>query len=136
MRPSLKALPPVEWSIMCLLWQHGPLTVQETQKLSPRHSITALSTILRRLETKGYVTTTSEASPTPGRRPDRFHPRVDYLEGLETALQQFLTDYTFNDPQRLSLVSKMLQGRLSLDHEVPGTKEPRPAVGMLARSNG
>jgi Penicillinase repressor len=90
MKPSPRALPPSEWRIMYLLWQHGPLTVLETQKFSPEHSVTTIATFLKRLAAKGYLTTTLEpSSPAGGRPPERFYPTVDYSAGLDVVVQQF-----------------------------------------------
>jgi hypothetical protein len=119
MKPSPRALPPSEWRIMYLLWQHGPLTVLETQKFSPEHSVTTIATFLKRLAAKGYLTTTLEpSSPAGGRPPERFYPSVDYSTGLEAVVQQFLSDYIFNDPRGLSSLAKTVQERLSPGGEV------------------
>jgi hypothetical protein len=113
---------------MYLLWQHGPLTVLETQKFSPEHSITTIATFLKRLVAKGYLTTTLEASsPAGGRPPERFYPSVDYSTGLDAVVQQFLSDYIFDDPRGLSSLAKTVQDRLSLGGEVRGLQDNEEA---------
>lgn len=128
MKPSPKALPPSEWRIMYLLWQHGPLTVVETQKFSPEHSITTIATFLKRLAAKGYLTTTLEpSSPAGGRPPERFYPSVDYSAGLEVVVQQFLADYIFNDPRGLSSLAKTVEERLLRGGEVQERQDTEEA---------
>jgi len=113
MKPALKALPPSEWRIMYMLWRHGPLTVAEVHKLSPDHNLTTVATFLKRLAAKGYLTTTLErSSPAGGRPPERFYPRVDYAEGLELVVHEFLADYLFSDPAGLAYLVDTAQQRL------------------------
>ena len=62
---------------------------------------------------KGYLTTTLErSSPAGGRPPERFYPRVDYAEGLELVVHEFLADYLFSDPAGLSYLADTVQQRL------------------------
>jgi hypothetical protein len=113
MKPALKALPPSEWRVMYLLWRHGPLTVAEVHRLSPDHNLTTVATFLKRLVAKGYLTTTLErSSPAGGRPPERFFPRIDYAQGLELVVHEFLADYLFNDPAGLAYLTDTVQQHL------------------------
>src|SRR5436305_7243303 len=128
MGTSLKPLPPSEWRIMYLLWRHGPLTVLEAQRLSPDHNVNTIATFLRRLETKGYVSSVPLASsPQGGRPPERFYPRVDYSTGLELVVQTFLAEYIFADPDGLSHLARTAQEELGLAQE---------RIGTAKRANG
>jgi hypothetical protein len=95
------------------LARHGPLTVAEVHKLSPDHNLTTVATFLKRLAAKGYLTTTLErSSPAGGRPPERFFPRVDYAQGLELVVHEFLADYLFSDPAGLTYLADTVQQRL------------------------
>jgi predicted transcriptional regulator len=131
MKPSLKALPPSEWRIMYILWKHGPLTVLETQKLTPEHSVTTVATFLKRLVAKGYLTTALErSSPAGGRPPERFYPRVDYSTGLELVVQEFLADYIMGDPAGLSYLITTAQERLSTRDEILAAADRRDGAHL------
>ena len=115
---------------MYLLWKHGPLTVAEVHRLSPDHNLTTVATFLKRLVSKGYLSTALEpSSPVGGRPPERFYPRVDYSTGLELVVRQFLADYLFGDPDGLSFLATTAQQRLSAVNEAPpapGSANVRP----------
>jgi len=131
MKTSLKALPPSEWRVMYLIWQHGPLTVAEAHSMSADHSLTTVATFLKRLVAKGYLSTVLErSSPAGGRPPERFYPRVDYAMGLELAVREFLADYLFSDPAGLSYLAQTVQQSLSAVDEAlpaPGNGRHRPS---------
>lgn len=50
-------LTPKEEELMRLLWEHGPIAVSQLVELypEPRPHVNTISTVVRRLESKGYV---------------------------------------------------------------------------------
>jgi predicted transcriptional regulator len=61
--PLIKALTAVELEMMNVLWQIGPCSIAQVQtKLLPQRELayTSISTIVRILEQKGYVTSRKE----------------------------------------------------------------------------
>jgi predicted transcriptional regulator len=62
-RPSLKELTAVELEMMNVIWRIGPCSVAQVQeRLRPQRELayTSVSTIVRILEQKGYVTSKKE----------------------------------------------------------------------------
>jgi predicted transcriptional regulator len=60
-KPDRKALTPVELEMMNVLWRLGPCTVSQVrEELKPERDLaySSVSTIVRILEQKGYVTST------------------------------------------------------------------------------
>jgi len=112
-------LPPSLWRIMRLIWQHGPLTAVETHRLSPAQRPSTVSTSLKGLVARGYLTTALEA--TGGRPRKRYYPCVDYSTSRKQVVRRFLDDYLFSDPTGLALLAQTVQQNLSAGHE------PRPS---------
>ncbi|MDE7473893.1 MAG: BlaI/MecI/CopY family transcriptional regulator, partial [Muribaculaceae bacterium] len=50
-------LTPKEEELMCLLWEHGPILISRLVALypDPKPHVNTVSTVLRRLEAKGFV---------------------------------------------------------------------------------
>lgn len=54
---SKKLLTPKEEELMCLLWEHGPILISKLLELypDPKPHFNTVSTVMRRLEAKGFV---------------------------------------------------------------------------------
>ena len=117
------SLPPCLWRVMRLIWTHGPLTLAGVHRMSPALQITTVGELLKRLVTRGCLTTApDERCPhTPGRPKRRYFPCVNYPVGLESIVQGFLADYLFGDPAGLSLLAQTVQQELSaaVDEALP-----------------
>ncbi len=58
MRRTIKdQLTPKEEELMQFLWEHGPISISKLVELypDPRPHVNTISTVMRRLETKGFV---------------------------------------------------------------------------------
>lgn len=58
MRKTVKdQLTPKEEELMQFLWEHGPISISKLVELypDPRPHVNTISTVMRRLETKGFV---------------------------------------------------------------------------------
>ena len=57
MKSKKDRLTPKEEELMRLLWEHGPIAVSRLVELypEPRPHVNTISTVVRRLEAKGYV---------------------------------------------------------------------------------
>ena len=127
MSASLQPLPPSEWRIMCLIWRHGSLTVNEVLSFAPEYSVTTVATFLRRLVSKGYLSTSLEPPPPGGGRPpERFHARVDYGTGVDLAVERFLHDY-IDDSEGLARLAMAIEQHLApAEKPVPAPQRARP----------
>ena len=75
------ALTDREANIMQVLWEHGPSVVTEVQKhLNDELAYTTVQTVLRMLETKGYVSHEEEG------RAHRYFPLVEEDAARDSAL--------------------------------------------------
>ena len=96
-----------EAEFMQILWQHGPSTVSEVRRhLGDKPAYTTVLTILRNLETKGYVGHTEEG------RSHRYSALVDSDAARESALHALMRKL-FDGSAELLLSHLVADRRLS-----------------------
>lgn len=72
-----------ETDVMAVLWEDGPSTVAEVQaKLEDKLAYTTVLTVLRLLESKGYVDHREDG------KAHRYFALIDYSEARSSALQR------------------------------------------------
>src|SRR6185436_1349797 len=98
-RPRSPALTDAEARVMAVLWRQNPATVADvvTALKKKRSSYSTIQTILRILETKGYVTHEKVA------RAFYYRPRVDERQARRRALRHLLARLFDNSPSLLVL---------------------------------
>lgn len=96
-----------ELDVMSVLWDVGPATVAEVRKrIADQLAYTTVLTILRTLETKGYVSHTEEG------RAHRYKPLVKREAAGRTALRR-LVDKVFDGSPELLLTQLVSDKNLS-----------------------
>lgn len=96
-----------EAEFMEVLWEHGPSTVTEVrEKLRDDPAYTTVLTILRNLESKGYV------GPTKDGRAHRYAPLVERDLARRSALKD-LSDKFFNGSAEQLLTHLVSDQKLS-----------------------
>jgi predicted transcriptional regulator len=96
-----------EAEIMDVLWEHGASTVAEVRaRLADKPAYTTVLTILRILETKGFITHAEEG------RAHRYTAQVGREAARRTALQA-LSDKFFNGSSALLLTHLVSDHKLS-----------------------
>jgi predicted transcriptional regulator len=96
-----------ETDIMTVLWEHGPATVTEVQeRLTEPFAYNTVLTVLRTLESKGFVTPTKEG------RAHRYRPRVAPNDARRSALRQ-VTDKLFRGSTDMLLTHMVSEQGLS-----------------------
>ena len=96
-----------EAEFMEVLWEHGPSTVTEVrEKLRDDPAYTTVLTILRNLESKGYV------GPTKDGRAHRYAPLVERDVARRSALKD-LSDKFFNGSAEQLLTHLVSDQKLS-----------------------
>lgn len=85
-----------ELDVMTLLWQHSSGTVAEVQEqLDTRLAYTTVLTILRNLETKGFVRREEEG------RAHRYFPKVKQRAARKRALSRLIDTLFLGSPEAL-----------------------------------
>jgi BlaI family penicillinase repressor len=96
-----------EAGVMQILWDHGPSVVAEVQaKLSDQLAYTTVLTVLRTLETKGFVKHTEEG------RGHRYYAAIGQGLARKSALSH-LTDKLFKGSTELLLTHLVSDKKLS-----------------------
>lgn len=101
--PNMKKLTKKEEEIMNLFWDKGPLFVRELRELypEPRPHINTLSTMVRILESNGYVGHKSFGATY------QYHPLVDREDYKKNSLSSVISNYFGNS--YLSAVSTLVK---------------------------
>lgn len=101
--PNMKKLTKKEEEIMNLFWDKGPLFVRELRELypEPRPHINTLSTMVRILESNGYVGHKSFGATY------QYHPLVDREDYKKNSLSSVISSYFGNS--YLSAVSTLVK---------------------------
>lgn len=101
--PNMKKLTKKEEEIMNLFWDKGPLFVRELRELypEPRPHINTLSTMVRILESNGYVGHKSFGTTY------QYYPLVDREDYKKSSLSSIISNYFGNS--YLSAVSTLVK---------------------------
>jgi BlaI family penicillinase repressor len=98
-----------EADVMQVLWDHGPSVVAEVQeKISDKLAYTTILTVLRTLETKGYVGHAEEG------RGHRYHALIEQQQARKSALRH-LTSKLFKGSTELLMTHLVSDQKLSPD---------------------
>jgi BlaI family penicillinase repressor len=97
-RPSSETLTEREVQVMEVLWSHGKATAEQIRELLPdRPHDSTVRTLLRILESKGYV-----VRDGPG-RPLLYEAMVSRSKAQRTALRRLLSRFFSSSPEALAL---------------------------------
>lgn len=98
-----------EADVMQILWDHGPSVVAEVRAhLQDQLAYTTVLTVLRTLETKGYVAHEEEG------RGHRYHAIIEQQEARKSALQH-LTSKLFKGSTELLFAHLVSDRKLNAD---------------------
>jgi BlaI family penicillinase repressor len=98
-----------EADVMQVLWDHGPSVVAEVQeKISDKLAYTTILTVLRTLETKGYVGHAEEG------RGHRYHALIEQQQARKSALRH-LTSKLFKGSTELLMTHLVSDQQLSAE---------------------
>lgn len=98
-----------EADVMQILWDHGPSVVAEVRAhLQDQLAYTTVLTVLRTLETKGYVAHEEEG------RGHRYHALIEQQEARKSALQH-LTSKLFKGSTELLFAHLVSDRKLGAD---------------------
>jgi BlaI family penicillinase repressor len=98
-----------EADVMQVLWDHGPSMVAEVQeKISDKLAYTTILTVLRTLETKGYVGHAEEG------RGHRYHALIEQQQARKSALRH-LTSKLFKGSAELLMTHLVSDQKLSAE---------------------
>ena len=98
-----------EADVMQILWDHGPSVVAEVRaQLQDELAYTTVLTVLRTLETKGYVAHEEEG------RGHRYHAVIEQQEARKSALQH-LTSKLFKGSAELLFAHLVSDRKLGAD---------------------
>jgi BlaI family transcriptional regulator, penicillinase repressor len=98
-----------EADVMQILWDHGPCVVAEVRAhLQDQLAYTTVLTVLRTLETKGYVAHGEEG------RGHRYHALIEQQEARKSALRH-LTSKLFKGSTELLFTHLVADRKLSAD---------------------
>lgn len=98
-----------EADVMQILWDHGPSVVSEVRThLQDQLAYTTVLTVLRTLETKGYVAHEEEG------RGHRYHALIEQQEARKSALQH-LTSKLFKGSSELLFAHLVSDRKLGAD---------------------
>lgn len=98
-----------EADVMQVLWDHGPSVVTEVQaKISDKLAYTTVLTVLRTLESKGYVGHEEEG------RGHRYHAIIEQQQARKSALRH-LTSKLFKGSAELLMTHLVADQKLSQD---------------------
>lgn len=98
-----------EADVMQILWEHGPSVVAEVQaRLDDKLAYTTVLTVLRTLETKGYVGHAEEG------RGHRYHAAIEPQSARKSALRH-LTGKLFKGSAELLFTHLVSDQKLSAD---------------------
>ena len=110
-KPSNNSLTDFELNIMTIIWKEGPSTVHDVQanlKKQKTYAYTTISTVLRLLKKKGFLSTTSLGRTHIYRaevKKDSYRLRI-----LRTLIEQLFSD------SPISLIQSLIEG-YQLDEE-------------------
>ena len=126
---------PTELVVLKALWERGPSTVREVDELLRRdgkeRAYTTISTLLQRLEAKGYVTTDTETTPHVFRaevaRSDLLVHRLRAIaeqltDGAASPLVQCLVANERFSPEELARLRRLIED--GVEGEVPADDAP------------
>jgi BlaI family penicillinase repressor len=98
-----------EADVMQVLWDHGPSVVAEVQeRISDKLAYTTILTVLRTLETKGYVGHAEEG------RGHRYHALIEQQQARKSALRH-LTSKLFKGSTELLMTHLVSDQQLSAE---------------------
>jgi BlaI family penicillinase repressor len=98
-----------EADVMQVLWEHGPSVVAEVQeKISDKLAYTTILTVLRTLETKGYVGHAGQG------RGHRYHALIEQQLARKSALRH-LTSKLFKESAELLMTHLVSDQKLSAE---------------------
>ena len=98
-----------EADVMQVLWDHGPSVVTEVQaKISDKLAYTTVLTVLRTLESKGYVGHAEEG------RGHRYHAVIEQQQARKSALRH-LTGKLFKGSAELLMTHLVSDQKLSAE---------------------
>jgi BlaI family penicillinase repressor len=98
-----------EADVMQVLWDHGPSVVAEVQaNISDKLAYTTILTVLRTLESKGYVGHEEEG------RGHRYHAIIEQQQARKSALRH-LTSKLFKGSAELLMTHLVADQKLSQD---------------------
>jgi predicted transcriptional regulator len=105
-----------ELDIMAVLWEVGSATVREVQeRLEPELAYTTVLTMLRTLESKGYV------DHEPEGRAHRYHPLVQRDEASASALRRLVSKVFSGSPE--ALLTQLVSDHDLSEEELRGLRE-------------
>jgi predicted transcriptional regulator len=98
-----------EADVMQVLWDHGPSVVSEVQaNISDKLAYTTVLTVLRTLESKGYVAHEEEG------RGHRYHATIEQQQARKSALRH-LTSKLFKGSAELLMTHLVSDQKLSAE---------------------
>ncbi|MDE6454144.1 MAG: BlaI/MecI/CopY family transcriptional regulator [Muribaculaceae bacterium] len=124
MRSNVKKLTEKEAQIMSMLWEHGPMFVREMLEHydEPRPHFNTVSTTVRILEDKGYVSHESVGSS------HRYFAVAQASEFRGRSLAQVVKSY-FNNSYASAVSALVEEEKISVE-------ELRRIIDMVERKNG